>query len=228
MRRLARVVAAGALLAGLGLGAAMAGAPAASAHDFLVSTSPAADSTVTEALTEVSLTFNEPPLTQLDAGIAIEVRDASGADVAAGEVMIVDSTLSIATAPAAVGPLTVLWQTVSSDGHPVSGEFRFDYQGPIVVPTEGATPSAASSPSPSPASPHSGPVTGDAETSSTPSGAGVVPDGGGDSSSTTETVASDSAAPLVAVGVGAAVLLLVVVLATVLVVSRRRNAPGAG
>jgi methionine-rich copper-binding protein CopC len=128
--RPARRAALAVLALGLLTGAVVGGAESASAHDYLVSTSPAADSTVTEALTEVSLTFNEPPLADASAAIAIEVHDPSGANVASGEVSIVNSTLSIAVAPTVSGAYTVLWQNVSADGHAVSGEFGFEYAGP--------------------------------------------------------------------------------------------------
>ncbi|SDY74623.1 copper resistance CopC family protein [Herbiconiux ginsengi] len=121
----------GALLAlGLVAGGSLGGAESASAHDYLVSTNPVADSTVTEALTEVSLTFNEPPLADASAAIAIEVHDPSDTNVASGAVSIVNSTLSIDVAPTTPGSYTVLWQNVSADGHAVSGEFAFEYAGP--------------------------------------------------------------------------------------------------
>ncbi|MBF4572310.1 copper resistance protein CopC [Herbiconiux sp. VKM Ac-1786] len=209
MRRLVRGLAAGVLAAGLGLAGLVAGGSAASAHDFLVSTTPAADTTVSEALSEVSLTFNEPPLTELGAGIAIQVNDPAGATVSSGEVSIVDSTLGIAVAPTTVGSYTVIWQTVSSDGHPVSGEYTFDYQGPVAAaPTSAAPTSAAPSASAS--------ETADAEP--------VAPDSSPAATATPEAAAADgtSALPLVLVGVGAAVLLLVAVVVVLAVVLRRR------
>ncbi len=49
--------------------------PAASAHDALAAAIPAADETITTALTQVQLTFNEAPLAGFDSGIAIAVLD---------------------------------------------------------------------------------------------------------------------------------------------------------
>ncbi|NQX34898.1 copper resistance CopC family protein [Herbiconiux sp. VKM Ac-2851] len=205
-RRVLRGLVAGVLATGLGLAGLVAGGSAASAHDFLVSTTPAADTTVSEALTEVSLTFNEPPLTELGAGIAIEVNDPAGATVSSGEVSIVDSTLGIAVAPTTVGSYTVIWQTVSSDGHPVSGEYAFDYQGPV-----------AAAPAPTPVTPGEAP-------SATATAAPAAPTSSATASATPAPAAADgaSAVPLVLVGVGAAVLLLLAVVVVLAVVLRRR------
>ena len=201
------------LALGLVVGAVGGGAESASAHDYLVSTSPAADSTVTDALSEVSLVFNEPPLADASAAIAIEVHDPSGANVASGAVSIVNSTLSIAAAPSAPGAYTVLWQNVSADGHAVSGEFGFEYAGPAAggqaggpaVTTPGSTASATPEPTPT--------VTGPPPTT-TP-----------DASSTATPVSGDSGGvqlPLVLVGVGTA-LGVVVIVALILVIALRRR-----
>ncbi|MGD8193716.1 copper resistance protein CopC [Herbiconiux sp. P18] len=214
-RQVGRVLAAVVLAAGLGLGGAVAGGSAASAHDFLVSTNPAADAVVSDSLSEVSLTFNEPPLTELGAGIAIEVHDASGANVASGDVSIVDSTLSIAVAPTAVGTHTVIWQTVSSDGHPVSGEYTFDYEGPVAAaaPTDvpAVTPTVTMTPSPTATTGSGG---GPATESAASTPASPTPAAGSGSA---------SAAPLVLVGLGSAVLVLIMVAVVVLLVLRRRG-----
>ncbi|GLK16278.1 copper resistance CopC family protein [Herbiconiux flava] len=203
-RRVLRGLVAGVLATGLGLAGLVAGGSAASAHDFLVSTTPAADTTVTEALTEVSLTFNEPPLTELGAGIAVQVNDPAGATVSSGEVSIVDSTLGIAVAPTTVGSYTVIWQTVSSDGHPVSGEYAFDYQGPVAA-------------APTPAAPSEAP-------SATATAAPAAPTSSATASAMPAPAAADGSAavPLVFVGVGAAVLLLLAVVVVLAVVLRRR------
>ncbi|WP_368497971.1 copper resistance protein CopC [Herbiconiux sp. A18JL235] len=206
---------------GLGWGAGFVGGVApASAHDFLVSTSPAADTTVTDPLAEVSLTFNEPPLTDLQAGIAVEVRDATGA-TASGALTIVNATLSVPFTPTATGGYTVVWQTVSSDGHPVSGEYGFDYQGPVSAGGEStggqpAGPSTAASESPaagegatSPASPAAS-----APASETPA-AGAASNGAGDRGGVQ--------LPLVlAAAVGSLLVVGAVVVGIVLTMRRRR------
>ncbi|MCS5715813.1 copper resistance protein CopC [Herbiconiux sp. CPCC 205716] len=212
--RLVGGLAAGVFATGLGLAGLVAGGSAASAHDFLVSTSPAADATVTEALSEVSLTFNEPPLTELGAGIAVEVHDPAGATVSSGEVSIVDSTLSIAVAPSTTGSYEVIWQTVSSDGHPVSGEYAFDYEGPVAAaptaPTAAATAAATPTATEPPPSAAGTPAASADPATETPT-ASAVPAADG-----------SSPVPLVLVGVGAAVALLLAVVVALAVVLRRR------
>lgn len=199
---------AGALLAvGLVAGAALGGAGSASAHDYLVSTSPEADSTVTEALSEVSLTFNEPPLADASAAIAIEVHDPSGANVASGAVSIVNSTLGIDVAPTTQGPYTVLWQNVSADGHAVSGQFGFTYAGPS---SEGGGGEVVATPETS-SSVTAGPI---------PSVTGAASAVGGDASGGVQL-------PLVLVGVGTAVGIVVIVALVLIIALRRRARPDA-
>jgi methionine-rich copper-binding protein CopC len=206
------------------LAPALAGGQSASAHDFVVSTSPAADQVVTDALTEVALTFNEPPLTELGSGIAVEVRAGSGANLAgenvAGDVSIVDSTLSVPVSLPAVGVYTVIWQTVSSDGHPVSGEYSFDYQGPVAAAPAPTGTSSGGSPTP--------------DATGTPTAAAPAPETGtaaaapgaaeGDPASTGRGVS----VPLVLAGVvGALVIVALVTVVIVLTARRSRAEPGA-
>jgi len=202
---------AGGVLGGLGGTAGLVGAPErASAHDFLESTSPAADATVTDALETVSLTFNSPPLADGAAAIAIEVHDPSGANIATGPVAIVDATLSVPVAPTAVGVHQVLWQTVSSGGHPVSGQYTFDYEGPIPPPTADASPLPTATVT---AAPTAAPAPEATASGAAPSGDESGPATGG------------GVTPLVWVGIAAAAGVLAVVLAVVLLVLRRRPVP---
>jgi methionine-rich copper-binding protein CopC len=220
-RALAGVTAATVAVGGLLLGGVV-GAGSASAHDYLVSTSPAADSTVTEPLTQVVLGFNEPPLTDFASAIAIEVRDAAGANVVTDPVSIVDSTLTVSVAPTAQGAYTVLWQTVSSDGHPVSGEYGFTYAGPVAesTPTTGPTTGPATAPATAPASEPGGGTSAPTPAASAEPGDPVTasPD-----ASATAAEDGDSGA-LVWVGLGGALLVLVVAGAVVALVVRRRRA----
>ncbi|WP_066039839.1 copper resistance CopC family protein [Herbiconiux solani] len=218
---------AGAVVAALAGGALVLGsAGAASAHDYLVSTNPADGSTVTEPLSTVALTFNEPPLTQSGTAIAIEVHDAGGTNIASGPVSIVNSTLSIAVAPAAQGDYTVLWQTVSADGHPVSGHFAFTYAGP-------AGGSGAAAPGAGASTPAAGQDAGDAASGSgqaagspTATAGSGEPAGSGSGSGSDDASASGSGGmhvPFVLIGLGAAGGVIVIV-AIVLVVGLRRRA----
>ncbi|WP_378144083.1 copper resistance protein CopC [Cnuibacter sp. UC19_7] len=210
LRVLASAVA-GALLAGA---AAVGVAAPASAHDYLVSTSPAADSTVSDALTSVSLTFNEPPFADAGAAIGIRVSDPSGQVVSDGRVSITDSTLSTAVAPTTQGAYQVEWQNVSGDGHTVSGTYVFTYAGPVAAPT--VDPTAPSTPVPS-----SVPTV-------TPDPAFVVPSATATSGSDAQTTGGF---PPVLVGLITAggLLVLAAVFTVVLLVGRRsRGNPSAG
>ncbi|WP_030147902.1 copper resistance CopC family protein [Mycetocola saprophilus] len=119
-----------ALVLMLGLFLAMAGlvlsAPAAQAHNTVVSEYPAAKSTVTEQPGQIVLTTNDN-LTPIGVNTMIVVGPdgkhyASGCGVVNGPAL---------TMPADLGPAgtyTVTWQVVSTDGHPISGDFTFDWQ----------------------------------------------------------------------------------------------------
>lgn len=119
----------------LAIGALVATWPAlgtavpAHAHNYVVDTNPAADSTITELPERISVTTNQPMLTLggSTAGFALEVRDAAGLHYGDGCVEVEGSTLSSAAALGKAGTYTVLWQAVSADGHPVSDEFAFEW-----------------------------------------------------------------------------------------------------
>ncbi|MCS4277889.1 methionine-rich copper-binding protein CopC [Mycetocola sp. BIGb0189] len=119
-----------ALIVILGLVLALAGlmlsTPAAQAHNTVVSEYPAAKSTVTEQPGQIVVTTNDN-LTPIGVNTAIVVGPdgkhyASGCGVVNGPAL---------TMPAELGPAgtyTVTWQVVSTDGHPISGDFTFDWQ----------------------------------------------------------------------------------------------------
>lgn len=128
-----------------------AGAPA-QAHDELLGSDPAADSTVDALPAQISFTFSG--IIATDAGASeVSVTDAAGTELADGAPTAQDNVLTQPLAGAASGPLTVLWKTVSSDGHPISGEFAFTVSGtPTPTPTQTTTPepTATSDPTPTP------------------------------------------------------------------------------
>ncbi|WP_254775134.1 copper resistance CopC family protein [Microbacterium hydrocarbonoxydans] len=113
------------LLALIALGIVAAPAPAALAHDNLLDTVPGADETVTQ-LDDVALTFS---------GELIDFSQASFAQVQGPDGLFYESSCStidrnILTTPVALGEpgvYTVLWNAVSSDGHPISESFTFTY-----------------------------------------------------------------------------------------------------
>lgn len=175
--------------------AAIAVAAPASAHDTIMSSTPAADSQLTTAPTEVVLTFSNN-LISLDenSGTAMTVADESGEDWVAGEPTITADSVTVPLAEGMPnGAYTVTWQVVSSDGHPTSGEYSFSLAAPE-APTE-----------PSATAPES-----------------TAPDQSAEPSQTAESAepAETASWPLL-IGLGA-VLLVAIVVFIVILVRRRR------
>ncbi len=108
---------------------ALSTATPASAHDALETAAPAADSTVTETLSGVSLGFTEDLLVIGDdaSGFAIQVTDEDDRHYESGCVTLDGPTAGTQIAPGPAGTYEVVWQVVSSDGHPTSGSYTFTY-----------------------------------------------------------------------------------------------------
>jgi methionine-rich copper-binding protein CopC len=109
---------------------ALAPAAAASAHDYLVSSDPAADATVTTALPTVSLTFDDIVLDDGGHGALVQVTDAAGKHFETDCATVQARVVSVPVALGAPGAYRVTWQIVSADGHPVSNSIQFTYSGP--------------------------------------------------------------------------------------------------
>lgn len=138
----------------------------ASAHDALVSSSPAADESVEVVPAELTLTFSAK-LIGGEGATEVVVTDPDGNSITAGPA-IVDG--AIVTQPlqgsGPAGAYHVIWKVVSSDGHPTSGEYSFTVavgddgaatEEPTAAPTTAAptteqtvAPEATSTPSASP------------------------------------------------------------------------------
>lgn len=178
----------------------LAVAAPASAHNYLVSSTPEENSTITEVPESFSVTTNEAllDLSGDGSGFAIEVTDAEGLYYGDGCVSIVDSTVAVGATLGEAGDYRMLWQLVSADGHTVSGEVDFTWD-----------PSADAVNSP---------------------GSATAPDCGGQAAaappaSTTAPVVRGNAnlADVLWIG-GAIVAVLAAAAITLLVVSRRRKA----
>lgn len=172
----------------------------ASAHDVLASTAPAADATVGGDLDQVALTFSEPPLAGLESGIVVSVTGPDGAEVGAGSVDVDGSTLRTAADLTAAGSYTVTWRSVSVDGHPISGSYRF-------------TSTGAPTPTPTATGPTQTPSAGTPTPSAT-SGAGAT--------SATAGSSGPGATPWVLGGIA---VVIAAALVAVLLVARRRTTP---
>src|SRR5690606_1220891 len=122
--------------------AVLAVAAPASAHDELVSSSPAFDAQLTAAPEQVVLTFSGDLLALADDnnGTAMTVVDEAGADWVAGDPVIDADTLTVPLKSGMPdGSFTVTWQVVSSDGHPTSGEYAFSLAAAEAAPSPTAT-----------------------------------------------------------------------------------------
>jgi methionine-rich copper-binding protein CopC len=127
--RLARRAALVAVASLVAAGSVWGLAAPAQAHNFLVASTPEVGSTITELPDVISVTTND---TLLDlggegAGFGILVQDSLGQYYGDGCVSISGNVLSTPAALGTAGEYTVTWQVVSTDGHPVSSTFVFDW-----------------------------------------------------------------------------------------------------
>ena len=119
-------------------GVVLATASPAHAHDELLGSDPAQGSTLDALPAQLTLTFSAEIADDEGASV-VEVTDASGASLVDGTPTVQDNVLTQPLAGEASGAVTVLWKVVSSDGHPISGQFSFTVAG-APTPTESATP----------------------------------------------------------------------------------------
>jgi methionine-rich copper-binding protein CopC len=119
------------LLAGLVLatvGTAAGAASPALAHDYIVSSSPADNETVTEPIQAVSMTFNNELLNFEGAVAMVTVTDVDDGHHESGCVTVDGTTVSTDVALGEAGEYTVTWQVTSSDGHPTKNSYTFTWQ----------------------------------------------------------------------------------------------------
>ncbi len=122
-----------ALMAGLAVllacGAALAlGAPA-QAHNYLVQSTPKAGETLTVLPERFSVITNDVLLNLgKGAGFALQLRDADGLYYGDGCVTVDGPGISTAAALGAPGNYEVIWQVISTDGHPASDTFTFTWK----------------------------------------------------------------------------------------------------
>jgi len=117
--------------AALGLGLALASsATVALAHDAVIDSTPAADSTLTELPASFSVTASDDMLDLGGdgAGFAILITDEGGAFYGDGCATVSGPTLSTPAALGEPGAYLMTYQYVSSDGHTTSGEIPFSWQ----------------------------------------------------------------------------------------------------
>ena len=126
--RTGRAVFGAAVVAGV---LALSAAPA-SAHNYVVDVGPAEGSVVTTQPESIFVTTNDA-LLDLDgtgASSGLQVSGPADAPLYYGDGCVnIDGATAQTTAQlGAAGEYTVTWQVVSTDGHPISDEFTFDWQ----------------------------------------------------------------------------------------------------
>lgn len=175
----------------------LGGAGTALAHDSVTGTSPANGTTVAGMPQTIEITMSNTPAS---IGSQVLVLDEAGTNWAQGEVEVLDTVASQAVrAGAPGGSYTVKWRLVSSDSHPIEGEFSFTATAGGTT-TGGATPAVAAPTAPAAGA---GPV---ASVSAVPEAAA-------------EPVANNSAVPWSIIGL--VVVLVGLVVAMVLTARRR-------
>ena len=126
------------------VGAPVALAAPASAHDELVSTVPAEGVSLAEAPPAITLTFSDDVV---ELGTAVVVTDAAGARLADGAAVVDGAVVTRPiTPPTVAGEVRVSYRVVSADGHPVTGTFAFTV-------SSASSPSASESQSAEPTEP---------------------------------------------------------------------------
>ncbi|WP_353814934.1 copper resistance CopC family protein [Agromyces sp. SYSU T00266] len=123
--RSVRIAAAGVALAAL----AAAAGPAlpAFAHNTVVAISPDGEEAVTEQPGIVWLETNDA-LLDAEGAAAMDVVGPDGRHYATACASVDGPVASVAAELGEPGEYTVVWRVVSADGHPISGDFEFDWE----------------------------------------------------------------------------------------------------
>jgi copper resistance protein C len=113
-------------------------AAGASAHDYLVDSSPEPNSVQTTPIHKVRLTFDDIVLNLSHDGssalLQVTGPNASQRHFETGCPTILDRNVTAPVALGGPGKYTVTWQIVSADGHTVSNSIVFTYQPPAGTP----------------------------------------------------------------------------------------------
>lgn len=106
--------------------AVLAPAGAASAHNYPVDSSPTEGEVVTEQPELISLTTNDN-LLDLGTGAIMQVTGSDGLGYGTGCATVFGPMIETEAALGDPGEYTVAWHVVSTDGHPISGEWSFTW-----------------------------------------------------------------------------------------------------
>ncbi|WIB12156.1 copper resistance protein CopC [Curtobacterium sp. MCPF17_052] len=104
----------------------------ASAHNYVVSATPAANSTLTELPKTFAITTNDRLLDigDTDSGFAFRIVGPDGRYFEDGCVDVEGPTMSTAAALGKSGEYQAEWQIISADGHTVSDSYDFTWKAP--------------------------------------------------------------------------------------------------
>ena len=107
---------------------AVTAAPA-TAHTKLLASDPAAGSLVDSWPSEISLTFDEELINIGDEkSNFLVVNNAVGDQISADDEVLTGSQIKVSLDPnTTTGPVLVYYRVVSADGHPVEGEYTFNF-----------------------------------------------------------------------------------------------------
>jgi len=211
-------------VAGIAAAAALALLPAsvAAAHDYVVGSDPAADSTVTTPLQSVTVTFNDRVL-DLSGDGSTNLLTVTGPGTAArhfetGCATVGDTKVSAPVALGAAGSYTVTYQVVSADGHTVSSSYAFTYQPPA-----GTTAAAGSEKTPCGAS--SGTATAGGSDASSAPGSGASAPATAVASTPQPTTASNGTDLGLVIGIAIAIVVLAAIGVVIVLLTARRKPP---
>ena len=217
--RRAAAVGALALLAAVTVGA-VGHVPAASAHNYLVSSTPEAGSVLTSLPPEFVITTNDVLLDfggeNTGSAGALEVQGPDGLFYGDGCVTVSGASISTPAALGPAGDYTVIWRVVSTDGHPVSNQFSFTWQPDAAQVV--STGSAAA-----PVCPTASDAEGSADSTESASG-----DSEADSPGSAAASSDDEFFSVLAWGGGALGAVAVAVIVTLLVLRRPKLGAGPG
>lgn len=96
--------------------------PAASAHDTLTSSVPAAGESLEQAPGTLELTYSDEVL---NLSPVVRLTNSAGEEISTAVPTISDNTASIELPPLPADAYQAQWRVVSSDGHPIEGTIDF-------------------------------------------------------------------------------------------------------
>lgn len=102
--------------------------PSAAAHTYLDTTNPEDGAVVTEPLQSIELTYAG----KIEVGSTFKVISSNGQEIETVSMDLVDGVLTgTFDSPLPNDDYTVEWNSISADGHPLTGSFSFTVDAPV-------------------------------------------------------------------------------------------------